>query len=71
MKYEYAGISDLELIHENKMKGMREERDKLKVNLAEAIKVIQWYAEWDWTDKYVQAIPKRALAFLAKLKDSE
>lgn len=21
---------------------------------------LEWYAQWDWSDKYVQAIPKRA-----------
>ena len=21
---------------------------------------LEWYANWDWSDKYVQAVPKRA-----------
>ncbi len=26
---------------------------------------LEWYAKWDWSDKYVQAIPKRAREALA------
>lgn len=28
--------------------------------LRKAEECLRWYAEWDWSDKYVQAVPKRA-----------
>jgi predicted nuclease with TOPRIM domain len=38
----------------------------LRTRLKEAEGVIEWYANWDWSDKYVQAVPKRAKAYLTK-----
>lgn len=37
--------------------------NKLKI----AIEALEWYANWDWSDKYVQAVPKRAKETLKKL----
>lgn len=34
--------------------------------LEELKEALTWYANWDWSDKYVQAVPKRARAVLEK-----
>lgn len=32
--------------------------------LEAAHEALGWYANWDWTDKYVQTVPKRARDYL-------
>lgn len=39
---------------------------RLIARIHELEEALKWYANWDWSDKYVQAVPKRALAVLAK-----
>ena len=41
---------------------------EMQAQLAEAERVIEWYAGWDRSDKYVQAVPKAAHDYLAKYK---
>lgn len=38
-------------------------------SLALALKALDWYANWDWTDKYVQPVPKRAKECIEAIKD--
>jgi hypothetical protein len=38
----------------------RTDVDILLQIVEEQAKALDWYAKWDWTDKYVQAVPKRA-----------
>lgn len=35
--------------------------------LAEALEALDWYEKWDWSDKYVQAIPKKATKTIAEI----
>lgn len=43
------------------------ESARIAEQLLEALEVIEWYKNWDWSDKYVQAVPKKALKFLNKI----
>lgn len=38
-------------------------------NLDKATGALEWYAKWDWSDKYVERIDKRAKATLKELKE--
>lgn len=61
------------LAHESDLRAS--ERDKmeksvesLRAKLEKAIEALEWYSKWDWTDKYVQAVPKRARETLRELE---
>lgn len=49
----------------------KSELTALKAKYQKAVECINWYASWDWSDKYVQAVPKKARQTLAELGEKE
>ncbi len=39
---------------------LMDELEGLRVRLKILEEALEWYANWDWSDKYVQAVPLRA-----------
>jgi hypothetical protein len=56
----------IQLIEANKK--LIAEREKLRTDLEILKAALEWYANWDWSDKYVQAVPKRANEALSSIK---
>ena len=40
------------------------EVEKLKVEIERLKTGLLWYAQWDWSDKYIEAVPKKAKEIL-------
>lgn len=43
--------------------------EKMVIAMRVLVEACEWYRNWDWTDKYVQAIPKRAGQAIAKVEE--
>ena len=42
---------------------------EVQKKLDKAVEALEWYAGWDWSDKYVQRINKRARAALKEISE--